>query len=194
MMLSEFWQAVVSSAVISTIISNLFLWWHKKNDYKRDYYKKIIDKRLNAYEKLKVFIGELEIVREILSDKFGEKPGQGTLIHDCFFEKENLNTAIEECIIVLKESQWFSKMITQELLKINNILANCYTVIYHPTEESLKDYNLNMENIQIEKWFFQVAIVVRPQLENSINKVIEKMNKDILNLDEVETFFENRTE
>ncbi len=51
-----------------------------------------------------------------------------------------------------------------------------------------------MENIQIEKWFFQVAIVVRPQLENSINKVIEKMNKDILNLDEVETFFENRTE
>lgn len=44
-MLSEFWQAIVGSAVISTIISILCLWWHKKNDYKRDYYKKIVDKR-----------------------------------------------------------------------------------------------------------------------------------------------------
>lgn len=59
-MLSEFWQAIVGSAVISTIISNLCLWWHKKNDYKRDYYKKIIDKRIEAYEELEEFVFNID--------------------------------------------------------------------------------------------------------------------------------------
>lgn len=180
--------AILTSSVVGAVVSSLFSEWQKRNDYKRDYYKKIIDKRLNAYEKLESFIGELEIVREILNPESGESPGQGNLIHDCFFKKENLNTAIEECIVVLKGSQWFSKIITQELLEINNILANCCTVINHPTEASLRAYNLNMENTKNEYWFFWVAIKVKPKLEHSINKVIKKMNEDILNLDEVETF------
>ena len=53
--------AILTSSVVGAVVSSLFSEWQKRNDYKRDYYKKIIDKRLNAYEKLEAFIGMMDI-------------------------------------------------------------------------------------------------------------------------------------
>lgn len=47
---------ILTSSVVGAVVSSLFSEWLKRNDYKRDYYKKIIDKRIATYERLATVI------------------------------------------------------------------------------------------------------------------------------------------
>ena len=111
-MLSEFWQAIVGSAVISTIISNLCLWWHKKNDYKRDYYKKIIDHRIEAYEKLSIYLDSVWTKKRSTALK------HETEIYSCFENEEELIKARQLLLSYCPGIHWYSEDVqgSKELL------------------------------------------------------------------------------
>lgn len=104
-MLSEFWQAIVGSAVISTIISNLCLWWHKKNDYKRDYYKKIIDKRIEAYEELEEFVFNID---KMIYCFVAEPP---FLIYSCFEDEYKSLTEKRSISDIIKKANGIRQML-----------------------------------------------------------------------------------
>jgi len=54
----NFWQTIsiaLISSVFSILVTYLFRLWENSRNFKRDYYKKIIDKRINAYERVIAF-------------------------------------------------------------------------------------------------------------------------------------------
>ncbi|SFR62321.1 hypothetical protein SAMN04488010_1199 [Maribacter stanieri] len=48
--------AIISSSILSAIFTSIFNWRLHNSNYKKDYYKKILDKRLIAYESLNMLI------------------------------------------------------------------------------------------------------------------------------------------
>ena len=48
----EIGLAILGSSVLSTITASWFNWKLHNTNYKRDYYKKILERRISAYEKV----------------------------------------------------------------------------------------------------------------------------------------------
>lgn len=176
-MLSEFWQAIVGSAVISTIISNLCLWWHKKNDYKRDYYKKIIDKRIEAYEELEEFVFNID---KMIYCIVAEPP---FLIYSCFEDEYKSWTEKRSISDIIKRSEWYSADVINCLRKIEEILKKGL--------ESLRDIEEATEEEEYLQRMHAIECFGGKQ-EKSMKEIIENLRiaiKDDWNkLDDVESF------
>lgn len=174
MKLSEFWQAVVSSAVISTIISNLCLWWHKKNDYKRDYYKKIIDKRIATYEKLSALLVEISIRVDI------DAVDQGSS-YSIYRVLENKDTAVlinQKITEVARDRVYYSlnadKLVTEINDKIVEYIQN--------VEKEYEDGQTYPSDCL--KW----GGIISKEMQPKINNLKSAITNDMIAMDNVEDF------
>lgn len=175
---NAFWNAVIT-AVISALVTNLCLWWHKKTDYKREYYKKIIDKRIIAYEKLSngiAFVG-LKATYS-LGDKANE-------MHVCFENLKKLKEANEKIVSLKSEMCWLSKDINFKLKKLNDIFANLL-------DEVIEDNNAG------NYWTITDAIEegfrLYDEVENLLKTIKILIANDIATLYDVESFFKEQKE
>lgn len=173
-----FWSAVIT-AIISAIITNLCLWWHKKADYKRDYYKKIIDKRMNAYDKLAIVIADI-----CIKTHYAGEPESGE-VYVCFNNFEKLSNANERLVILLGEMNWFSPEIFGEIKSLNNIFANVLD-------------NISKDYINGKEWSFLDYLEAEKNVHSFIEETISKIKKisinDRMRLDDVEGFFKEQKE
>ncbi|RGW46186.1 hypothetical protein, partial [Megamonas funiformis] len=55
-------------AALGALITGGFSIWLNRKNYKRDYYKKIIDKRIEAYQELNNFLNYMRIYNYVQSD------------------------------------------------------------------------------------------------------------------------------
>lgn len=175
---NAFWNAIVT-AIISAIVTNVCLWWHKKTDYKREYYKKIIDKRITAYEKLSNSISFVGLKATYpLGDEVKE-------MHVCFEDLNKLKEANQKIVLLKSETCWFSKNILFNLVKLNNIFADLLDRI-------IKD------NSNGNYWIYEDSIEEGFRLYNDIESLLNNIkiliSKDITNLYDVEGFFEEQKE
>ena len=179
MMLSEFWQAIVGSAVISTIISNLCLWWHKKNDYKRDYYKKIIDKRMAAYENLAGVVARTGL-RSMYSITNEVKE-----IYVCFESLSSLQRTNEDIMEALSEVHWYSPQIYQKFVELNGMIAGVL-------DREYKD------KLQGKIWgdndFRKIGVEEYCEFKKVLSEIKTLSIEDRMNLDKVEEFFGEQKE
>ena len=118
------------SAALVTSGANYFL---KKQDYKRDYYKKIIEKRLKAYEELETFMGGFCLKHEVYNPVVDKNEVKSFEVLRCFTEDDGLKKANANILEVLKYSLWFSDGISENLFKINAVVCEVGIAIDNPS-------------------------------------------------------------
>ena len=172
-MLSEFWQAIVGSAVISTIISNLCLWWHKKNDYKRDYYKKIIDHRIEAYEKLSIYLDSVWTQKRITALK------HETEIYSCFENEEELIKAHQLLFSYCPGIHWYSEDVYSNYYNLARYLVDTLDVLNGTKEE---------KRVQAQNH----CAALNNLIADTIRQLKIAIAEDRISFDKVEDFFNNQ--
>lgn len=183
---------VLTSSVVGAVVSSLFSEWQKRNDYKRDYYKKIIDKRMNAYEKLQDYIGYIAISRSIKNLDENESIHDGIKIYDCFYKKENLSEALEETLNIMKYAPWLSDDIVNSLYEINKILYRAIEIINQPSAKNLEYYDLKTNILTNEYWYLNIGQKVYNEMYANITIIKKGLLKDITRLDDVEDFLKKQ--
>lgn len=169
--------AILTSSVVGAVVSSLFSEWQKRNDYKRDYYKKIIDKRIDAYEKMAKVLGRIGTKAYYSID------GENKEIYVCFENYESLECANSELISILNEVQWISPQTYKELWRLNDVIASVFDRVLEDSKEGkvwtpgdFRDAGLNeFENIK-----------------NFLIVVNNARLKDMAKLDKVEEFFKEQ--
>lgn len=206
---SEILGIICGSGLISAGLTLLGECWLKRKDYKRDYYKKIIDKRLHAYEELEKFIGKLDVTKNVKLDIvewIDSQKGQGCpryvgteeyLIYNCFYEEADLREALKESIIICGYSPWYSVEIKKYVDEFNAKLAVYASLVIGPerTVEKLKELKLDIEAEKLRSEHFDIILggKVKPEFEELFKNINIYMLKDLKKLHEVDDFF-NRKE
>ncbi|MEG2285950.1 MAG: hypothetical protein RSB90_10330, partial [Eubacterium sp.] len=178
------------SAALVTFGANCFL---KKQDYKRDYYKKIVDKRLKAYEELEKVIGKFCVHMEILDLEKKQKSGDGFFVFLCFCEEDKLQKANDWILGVIQNALWYSDDINKSLKTVNEILAEVGTVLNKPTPITVADiekYNLGQTHIN-ENLIKYIGRELYGQLEDLMKIIGKAVYRDLKNIDEVEEFLKD---
>lgn len=180
------------TAGVSAIVTNFFLWWHKKTDYKRDYYKKIIDKRMNAYDHLQNYIMGLSVTTRILDYETSEISEDNKSIYDCFSGEAGIKKALKDNIEIAGYAPWFSYEIIDGLYKINRILSKARTILLYPTSENLKIYNFDETELDKNLLSVEIGLKVYYEMYENITMIKAAILRDITKLDNVEEFLKDK--
>lgn len=105
---------VLTSSLISSLLTVFFQWIFKFIDFKNDFNKKIIDKRLNAYEKIENTIWSLS-----LKTQDGEKAWLTILSSSEYYNNFTVNLVLN-----IKTSIWISNELNSKLTELNVFLTN----------------------------------------------------------------------
>ncbi len=169
----ETWEliaTILGSSVISTLIAAWFnIKIHNRN-YKKEYYKKILDKRIAAYEK---------VIR--LNSKLGtyiQTPDH--LVHAHFSSHHSIINFCNETRGCINDSLWLGEEVGTILTELNSFIINEFDNNINPADGPEK------RNTDIQ------AIARRKQGE--INGFKERLKslvaRDIKNLHRIERFFD----
>src|SRR4051812_5182291 len=104
---------IVSSSLIATILSSIITYQLKKVDFKHEYFKIVIRKRLSAYEKLEYLIA---VLKSSALDEADGKP-----YHSCFFNPVNFNDFSARLALANSDNLWLNSSINEKLSELNSI-------------------------------------------------------------------------
>ena len=188
--------SVVSLVIaIITLIGNYVVNVHsKKLDYRDDYYKKIIDKRIEAYEIVSQF---MTIVSVKTSAKVMEGDSVVSKIDYCYYWRniKELDDLLRKSIEVAKHSTWLSKELDYELKMINNLMVECMRNMNEAT--ALDNYfgdakeESNEIAYDIEKKCVVIAHKYSALLDKHICRAESLIKRDWLNLHKVNEFLKD---
>tara|TARA_R110002033_G_C3788421_1_gene230073 strand:+ start:35 stop:595 length:561 start_codon:yes stop_codon:yes gene_type:complete len=116
---------VLTSSLISSLLTVFFQWIFKFIDFKNDFNKKIIDKRLNAYEKIENTIWSLS-----LKTQDGNKAWLTILSSSEYYNNFTVNLVFN-----IKQSIWISNELNSKLTELNVFLTNLENK-YMPKKDS----------------------------------------------------------
>lgn len=145
-------QVIVSAfggAAFGALITGVISVYLNRENYKRDYYKKIIDKRIEAYQGLNNFIDYMRIYNYVHS---GNK---NKIIQKAFISENEYNTIFDKLKLIHENTIWLSKDLADMFYDFSNLL------IY------IKDY-VNNNDTKIEYWLS----------ENNKDDLLEKVNQE----------------
>lgn len=120
-------------AALGALITGGFSIWLNRKNYKRDYYKKIIDKRIEAYQELNNFLNYMRIYNYVQLD------GKNKIIQKAFISEDEYNTVLDKLKSIHESTIWLSKDLADMFYDFSNLL------IY------IKDYIYN-EDYKIKYW------------------------------------------
>ena len=152
------------STVISTIISYFISIRLKDQEYKQEYYKKIIEKRIIAYQNVENLIF---ILNSTITDKSDNKK-----YSEAFYSLKNYKIAYDLHLKVIKNSFWIDERTRSQLIEINK----CFTLIY-------KNYDTNNPSDIVEagKQYYNF-------FSGFITSIEFHLRRDWRNLHDVEKF------
>ncbi len=96
---------ILTSSVLSAFITVCFQWVFKFLDYRLDYKKKVIDKRINAYENINLITWQLGLITHD-----GEKAWSGV-----FSSKNDFDDFVVKLVLLRKNQIWLSERLVDEL-------------------------------------------------------------------------------
>lgn len=164
---------ILSSAVVAAIVSSIASYiinilTHKR-EYKDDYYKMVIAKRMDAYQYIEKQIAVLKFV--VVDDKDGGKYHQlfaGDETHIIEYQS-NLRLAIANSI-------WLS----DDMVNALNKLQSHFLIIGYKISDNIDN------NTAIGKEWYQPLV-------SSRNEIEELLKKDLLSFHDVEVFLEKKS-
>lgn len=130
----------------------------KKVDYQNDYYKKIIDKRITAYEELEKFLAEIDVETDAyIYDKNGERI---TIHYYTFCEKRmDFQDSAHKSIKICRYNTWYSKNMESLVNLLNLYIVNSFSQTTHPINFTngmkvfSKENNLDLYDIILPNGF-----------------------------------------
>lgn len=143
----------------------------KHFDYKREYFKKIIDKRIETYERIVRIINTISMKADYFSKDKKFK------MYICFESLRKLRKVNNNLIYILKERLWISPELYKEIVKLNDIIADIIGEI-KIQQASGKKYNL-----------YSMGISNYNDMKLIIQNINTICSEDMMNFDDVENFF-----
>ncbi|TCS76436.1 hypothetical protein [Pectinatus cerevisiiphilus] len=163
--------------------------WQTNRDYKNDHYEKIIDKRLNAYEKLCTFIGELDVEKRMLIHGKDTKLDDGKPYLQCFDTNEELHISLKTCLSLNKYRYWFSNTVKMHLDNINKIIAECCTDLNAPTGSAFRSKYIDKDSNSLDS--ISVGCSCFENMHKEIHLINIVISNDYKRIDDVKLFLDN---
>ena len=169
----QIFATAFGGAAFGAVITGIINIWLNKKNYKNDYYKKIIDKRMNAYDELEQFLKWFNV----------EHDYNGNKLYHCYIHlerTEDCREATNKSVSLCGLKSWFSENVANLLDELNKTLAN------------LED---EMElHIKEPYGVISVASKNHANIQRIIENLIEGMINDRPKLHEVESFLHEKTQ
>lgn len=164
--------------------------WSKNRDYKNDHYKKLVDKRLEAYQKLCEFIGEFDIEKRLLIVGKDTKLADGKPYLRCFDNNKLLNEAIEKYLNLTKYKYWFSNEIEVHLDKINKILVEKQTYLNAPGGPAIRSKYQKEDGKPVDSIISGCNCF--KNIRQELQLIYTAIANDYKNIGKVQLFFDNK--
>jgi hypothetical protein len=161
--------SAVVAGLVSAIVSGLIAWLVKDKEYKNDYYKKVIDKRIKAIEALETYVSLFNTAQEVIDIS----NNQHRQLHTFFANKrddEITHKAIED---ITKSGIWYGVETSKKANKLSRIVGR----------EATKCSGKN--SIEI----IRISIDAFREIEIAKIEVQRSMRNDMASLHKVEAFF-----
>lgn len=169
----QFILNVLTSGAVGAAVSSLFSEWKKRNDYKRDYYKNIIDHRIVAYEKLSIYLDS------VWTKKRSTALENETEIYSCFENEETLRKAHKLLFSYCPGVHWYSENVYHNYYNLARYLVDTIDVL-NGTKEN--------KTIQAQNH----SAVLNDLIAETICKLKIAIAEDRISFDRVEDFFESQ--
>lgn len=142
MIVSQNSQIILTSTLIATALSiclTAFITWRFKiYDFKKDYFREIIKRRINCYENIVHFLDEFVIV--------SKSQDNGSSYFQCMTDLNLFkNTFSDNLDIAIKNSMWINNNTRRILLEFNSFYEE-YIVILNPDNSIEENVIDNIEN------------------------------------------------
>lgn len=111
---TEIITLILTSSLISAILTGIVNWLIQKKNYKNEYYKKLLDKRINAYEEVE------ELAAKLTAMVLTEKGPTCNLF--CHMGYDYFTEFLIYLRLPMRKSFWLSDTITQKLTELNILL------------------------------------------------------------------------
>jgi len=169
---SELFKIILTSSLIATIlsaiVSALVSIKLKQLDYKNEYYKKILDKRLDAYQFLENQIAVLK--NTVLDDK------DGRAYHIIFsYGEDDFHKFQHNLFLAMSYSTWINNNTTEHMEKLNELFFHI----------SLK-VEANADLVTLGKNHYKEIASHRKKLEGCVRN-------DLMNLHDLKNFTKEKT-
>lgn len=159
---------ILSSSVLSAMLTSYFNWRIHNSNYKKDYYKKILDKRLDAYEEMNVLIKRLSDV--VYTDR--------GFVHGMFSGEESFGFLLSIHHSIMEKSYWLSDKTSHKLTEFGVFLFNSIT---SNLTEGVSQ--------QVDEEYIKLALANFEQIQE-FNQILKEMiNSDLQYLYDVDEFF-----
>jgi hypothetical protein len=157
--------STILSGLVSAIVSAVVSLWLKNLDFKNEYYKKILDKRLEAYSFLE---RQIAVLKSSSVDELDAKPYH--LIFE--YSKEKFFEFQNNLIVAMAYGLWINDSTVQSMEKLNDLF---FYMLGDIQKEHGSDYT------EIGKKHYKEIVKIRNELE-------ENVRKDLLNLYDFKKF------
>lgn len=161
--------AILSSSVLSAILTSYFNWRIHNSNYKKDYYKKILDKRLDAYASINILINRL-------SDIVYTEKG---VVHGMVSSQKSYDFLFTILHSTMEKSYWLSDKTGHKLTEFGIFLFNNIT--------SHIDIDLTEE--QLDREYTSLALTNFERISEFNQSLKRMVNLDLQNLYNVDEFF-----
>lgn len=165
--------AILTSSLISSALTSIVNWYIQRNNYKIDYYKKLLEKRIEAYEMIIFYIDEMKQIVDL---------NDGKSCHRFLSSGRGLYTAFSNSVALgTGKSFWLSYDVSNLVSKFNIFLhENINNQIQHLAEQDI-DNKLRMLGIRHRDKITEFRISIENQVQNDFKDLhnIVKFTKDI---------------
>lgn len=166
---TELILTILSSSVLSAMLTSYFNWRIHNANYKKDYYKKILDKRIDAYESLNTLTNRLSDIVYI----------NNGVVHGLLCGGESFDYFITQLHLTMEKSYWLADETGHKLTELGTFLFNEITGYI---DDTLPDEVIHQKYIELGIQHFDTI--------SNFNKNLKKLvNDQLRNLHEVDKFF-----
>jgi len=165
--LTETLAVILSSSVIATIISSFFNYKIQEYNYKKEFYKKLIDERLYAYMQVVMLINELKI----------QVYNEDGIICNRLFEngKKYYDNFIVQLVSTANYSIWFSKELDDYIQELNIFLLD---------ELNMKTGDETKADNRIKS----IGTQITPKISEIRKKIEKQLYEDFADMDNLKEF------
>ncbi|MBX2888163.1 MAG: hypothetical protein KF829_05880 [Ferruginibacter sp.] len=164
---------IISSSVLAAILTGFVNLRIQNLNYKREYYKKLIERRIDAQEQILNLTNELRIQVKL---------DEGVLCNRlCATGEQHFKSISILVAASVNISFWLSNELSNILLDFNIFLLN-------EINHEIKGIN----QIERDKSLQQLGIKNHNQIRDFRSKIEQQLMKDFANLTEIKTFVESK--
>lgn len=161
---------VLTSSVVAAALTSGVNWFIQRNNYRNEYYKKIIDKRMSTYDKVYEVMSRLQ---SISINSQGKKM-HGVLMHWEFYE-----SFIVELTLASLQGLWLSSKFSLELTQFSALLYG----IFGLTNDGNPVSSEKME---------ELAAANYDRISSAKDTIRDQMMIDLVSLHDVTAFLETK--